>query len=261
MIRPPRLASTLCLLRDGAAGLEVLMVQREHSARFMGGAWVFPGGVVDEIDGSPLAHRTVTGAGDDLEWRAAALRELVEEVAIWVTDGSAAATGRRLFGDAVYEALESSGRHFDAGAMAYFANWVTPTMIPVRFDTRFFALAVGPGVEADPDPGELAAASWIPPGEALGLGESGEWTIPFPTLRVLEMLAGFATADAVTAHAEAVEVRKIVPRTRVGGGGEIEIVLPGEPDYEALGDAEPDPEALARAAEVRGSREAELGGS
>ena len=48
MIRPPRPASTICVFRDGPVGAEVLMVRRGETARFMGGAWVFPGGTVEQ---------------------------------------------------------------------------------------------------------------------------------------------------------------------------------------------------------------------
>lgn len=44
----PRLASSVILLRDSDAGPEVLLVQRTPKAKFMGGAWVFPGGAVDD---------------------------------------------------------------------------------------------------------------------------------------------------------------------------------------------------------------------
>jgi 8-oxo-dGTP pyrophosphatase MutT (NUDIX family) len=63
----PRKAASVILLRDGAGGLEVLLVQRNPGARFMGGAWVFPGGSVHDDDGGP------EGAG---------LRELQEEAGV-----------------------------------------------------------------------------------------------------------------------------------------------------------------------------------
>src|SRR5919199_502913 len=46
----PRQAATVIVLRGGSERLEVLMVQRTPRARFMGGAWVFPGGAVDAGD-------------------------------------------------------------------------------------------------------------------------------------------------------------------------------------------------------------------
>src|SRR5436853_3268082 len=45
---PARPAASAIVLRDSAAGPEVLLVQRTPKARFMGGAWVFPGGAVDD---------------------------------------------------------------------------------------------------------------------------------------------------------------------------------------------------------------------
>jgi 8-oxo-dGTP pyrophosphatase MutT (NUDIX family) len=43
-----RPAATVIPVRDGATGLELLLVQRNPASRFMGGAWVFPGGAVHE---------------------------------------------------------------------------------------------------------------------------------------------------------------------------------------------------------------------
>lgn len=55
------------LLRDGPGGLEVLLVQRSPEQRFLGGAWVFPGGAMTDAGESPAAT---------------ALRELREETGI-----------------------------------------------------------------------------------------------------------------------------------------------------------------------------------
>src|ERR1700749_4598486 len=72
----PRQAATVLVLRGGARRLEVLMVQRTPKARFMGGAWVFPGGAVDAGDGAG-AHR------------AAAVREVQEEAGLTLPDPAA----------------------------------------------------------------------------------------------------------------------------------------------------------------------------
>jgi 8-oxo-dGTP pyrophosphatase MutT (NUDIX family) len=63
---PARVAASVIVLRDAPEGPEVLLVQRTPKARFMGGAWVFPGGAVD--------------AGETVEQTAR--RELQEEAAI-----------------------------------------------------------------------------------------------------------------------------------------------------------------------------------
>ena len=69
--KPARQAATAIVLRDAPGGPEVLLVQRNPDSRFMGGAWVFPGGAVHEED---AGH-----AG-------AALRELEEEAGMRLAD-------------------------------------------------------------------------------------------------------------------------------------------------------------------------------
>jgi 8-oxo-dGTP pyrophosphatase MutT (NUDIX family) len=67
----PRVAASVIVLRDSEAGPEVLLVQRNPDARFMGGAWVFPGGAVHDEDGD---------AGR------AGVRELEEEASLVIDD-------------------------------------------------------------------------------------------------------------------------------------------------------------------------------
>ncbi|MBV9213250.1 MAG: NUDIX hydrolase [Actinobacteria bacterium] len=49
-VTEPRQAATAMVLRDGSRGLEVLLVRRNPDARFMGDAWVFPGGALQPAD-------------------------------------------------------------------------------------------------------------------------------------------------------------------------------------------------------------------
>ena len=63
----PREAASVILLRSGTAAPEVLLGRRNPGARFMPGAWVFPGGAIDDRDG---------------DLRTTALRELVEEAGV-----------------------------------------------------------------------------------------------------------------------------------------------------------------------------------
>ncbi|HET6551700.1 MAG TPA: NUDIX hydrolase, partial [Solirubrobacter sp.] len=73
VVSEPRPAASVILVRGGGEALEVLLVQRTHEARFMAGAWVFPGGAVDE--------------GEDAH--DAAIRELHEEAGVAVADRDA----------------------------------------------------------------------------------------------------------------------------------------------------------------------------
>src|SRR4051795_1322179 len=73
-VTTPRQAATVIVLRGGAEALEVLLVQRNPEQRFMGGAWVFPGGAVDAHEEGDLSHRL------------AGVREVEEEAGV-VLDG------------------------------------------------------------------------------------------------------------------------------------------------------------------------------
>jgi 8-oxo-dGTP pyrophosphatase MutT (NUDIX family) len=66
-VTEPRQAASIVVLRDAPDGFEVLLVQRNPQQRFMGGAWVFPGGAVH---------------ADDADHAAAAVRELEEEAGV-----------------------------------------------------------------------------------------------------------------------------------------------------------------------------------
>ena len=72
-VTEPRQAASIIVLRDSAAGPEVLLVQRNPAQRFMGGAWVFPGGAVH---------------AEDADHAAAAVRELREEAGVALPEGA-----------------------------------------------------------------------------------------------------------------------------------------------------------------------------
>ena len=188
----PRPAATVIVLRGGVVGLEVLLVQRNPAARFMGGAWVFPGGSVDRREG--------TG---DAALRATAVREVREEAGIELPD---------------------------PGALLPFSRWITPAEVKTRFDTWFFLAPLPDGATPRVDGGEVVDARWYPPAEALAAGRRGELLLVFPTIKHLEQLASFESVDALLAHARGREVRPVQPRV-LGSGETARIVLPGEPGY------------------------------
>jgi 8-oxo-dGTP pyrophosphatase MutT (NUDIX family) len=188
-----RPASTVIVVRGGAGALEVLLVQRTHAARFMAGAWVFPGGAVDPADG--------TG---DAGHRAAAVRELREEAAI---DG------------------------LGPGALVPFSRWTTPEGVRVRFDTWFFLARLPAGAVPAVDGAECIDLLWTTPAEALERRAAGTLSVMFPTAKHLERLSAWASADAVLAAAAADPVVPVQPRLVVRGD-ETHVLLPGEPGYD-----------------------------
>jgi 8-oxo-dGTP pyrophosphatase MutT (NUDIX family) len=190
----PRQAATVILLRGGAERLEVLLVKRNPAQRFMGGAWVFPGGAVD----------TAEGEGDAAH-RAAGVREVAEEAGV---------------------------RLPDPAALVRFSRWITPAMVKIRFDTHFFLAAVPDDVDARPDGGETVDLGWFSPQGALDAHRRDEIMLVFPTIKTLEQLARFGTADELLEWAGGREVEPVEPQV-VGEGETARIVLPGEPGYRA----------------------------
>jgi 8-oxo-dGTP pyrophosphatase MutT (NUDIX family) len=190
----PRQAATVILLRGGAETLEVLLVQRTPKARFMGGVWVFPGGAVDTTEGD-----------GDAAHRIAAIRELEEEAAI-VLD--------------------------DPGALVKFSRWITPPEVKIRFDTHFFLAPAPAGQEPRIDGDECVDFGWFTPRAALDAAIRDEIALVFPTIKHLEQLAAFASADEVLDYARGRDVDPVVPRV-VREGEVARIVLPGDPAHPA----------------------------
>lgn len=155
------LAGTALLVRDGVGGLEVLMIERPDRGSFAG-AWVFPGGVVEQAD----------AGGDEIDVaRRAAARETAEEVGLGVADE----------------------------ALVPFSCWTPPVKLPAgarkRVRTWFF---VGAAAEADLvlAEAEVVTAAWVRPGAMLARHERGEIRLFPPTWVTLHDLAAHADAAA-----------------------------------------------------------------
>ena len=86
-------SASLMVVRDGPAGLEVLMITRHAQAGFAGGALVFPGGKVDKSD-TEWAGRLPAHHGGDGAHRLAALRETFEECGLLLGRHAGSATPR-----------------------------------------------------------------------------------------------------------------------------------------------------------------------
>jgi 8-oxo-dGTP pyrophosphatase MutT (NUDIX family) len=188
----PRPAATVILLRRGGRhfdrGLEVCLVQRNPEARFMPGVWVFPGGAVDAEDGEGERAHRVCG-----------VRELREE----------------------------AGIELDADDLVPYSRWITPRIVPVRFDTRFY-LALAPAHSPPrPDGSETVDAGWFSPKSALEMHARDELPLVFPTIKHLESLLPFASAEEALEAAGRREVKAVEPEV-VGEGEDRRIVLPDE---------------------------------
>ena len=242
-----REASTVCLVRDTEPGLEVLMVRRTPSARFMGGAWVFPGGAVDENDAADSSSRSVASKDTNLaRWRAAALRELVEETGFWLWESGAEVTPDRPSGREIFTNAAERDERFAGNSLWYFANWITPEPLPIRFDTRFFAAVLPLDIDPAIDGIELVDSLWIRPADVVERADAGTWLVAFPTRKIVEFLGSFDSTDRLRHHIDAQStIEPIQPRLSIAND-RIEILMPDDPGFDAAAMEEQDPELMAK---------------
>ncbi len=268
-----RAAATIMLVRDGdgpeGPALEVCMLRRHIAAGFFGGAYVFPGGKVDDEDRSAAAVDACAGRDDPgasalldlpaggLAFWVAALRECFEEAGVLLAcrDGDRpgrvlidltspesrqglAASRASLNAGAVgfLDVLSEHGLRLAADQVHYFSHWITPQGAPKRYDTRFFVAALPPGQVPVHDEHETVDTVWVRPADALSRAAAGELDIIFPTMKNLQAIGRFTTSQELLSAAAAVEhVPTVMPRVVADERG-LRILLPGDPGYEeALG--------------------------
>ena len=181
---PPVPAATVITIRDGAGGLEALMLRKNSKIAF-GDMWVFPGGRVDAADRDPERP------DDDLAAaRRAAAREAIEETALVVP----------------------------SDAMLPFSHWTPPPITPKRFTTWFF-LAPAPDAEVVIDGGEIREHAWMRPSDALQRREAGDIELAPPTWVTLKALSSWATVDHAMAAVRELEPEHFETRVAVEAGG------------------------------------------
>ncbi len=246
----PRDAATVILLRDTEDGIAVFMVRRHAKSGFMAGAYVFPGGTLDEEDASSSLLARVVGRapeeaarllGEDDGTRAlalhvAALRETFEEAGVLHAEGAGTdalerVRDRLLKQETSFEtAVSELGLRLRADALTPLSRWVTPIAEKRRYDARFF-IARAPGEQrAVHDRIEVTAGEWFRPAAALERGARGEIQLFPPTLRTLEGLTPFSTVDQAVAHAASRPPPRVEPFFR-DFGSSWALTLPGDPEH------------------------------
>lgn len=191
----------MLVTRDG----RVLVGERGASVPFMSGFVAFPGGRVEPSDASffptppgdpAIAREVELGLGPDDDgrvhphtFRAAALRELVEEVGLLFAGGRTHAVPAALRSKPLAEICAALGVRLDPRELVFGGRWVTPGSSPVRFDTRFYlAITDAPDVEPTPSD-EFAWARFEPIDALLAAWRRFERLIGPPTRYALEVLA------------------------------------------------------------------------
>jgi recombination protein RecT len=235
----PRPAATIVLIRRAAPNFEALLLERPQAARFAPGAFVFPGGAVDVDDSASTWGQRLPPVGEQVAC-AAALRELFEETGILPAgsvepDGEAIGKARQglLDGRNLFSTLaERMDWDFSGAPIAYFARWITPRTVAMRFDTRFFLLLIEDG---DPTSvsvtDEHVSSIWIPPDRALQKSGAGELPLLFPTRKTLERLAGFKSRKEAFHSLREKTVEPILPKLDLRRNPERPL-MPGDKGYE-----------------------------
>ena len=257
-----RAAATVIVLRDAAGGdgYEVLMLRRHARSGFAADMWVFPGGVVDEGDGT-LSGEHWTGIDPDalaprfgltpqqvLAHYVAAVRETFEEAGLLLAhrrDGSAPDLSDpallQLRNDLADRAkavsfaawLSDGDLVVELDALTYLSHWVTPSVEPRRYDTRFFLARAPADQVAGHDRHETTDQRWVTPAEALAASKAGEMPMIYPTILTLRWLRDHATASTAIAAADAqTEVRRTQPHAELDDDGNfVRILHPDDAEY------------------------------
>jgi 8-oxo-dGTP pyrophosphatase MutT (NUDIX family) len=211
-----RPAATVVVVRDipATGGFDVLMVRRNDKVAFMAGAYVFPGGRVDDEDHAELSSTSaIVGEtrfsdltpDEERPYRIAAARELREEAEVDIQPRD----------------------------LVPLAHWVTPEIEIRRFDTRFFLVHVPANQEARHDGGETTALAWLTPAAAIDRCDRGEIVLPPPTWTTLKRLTSFRTADALMAWAKTATIVRVQPML-IRDAAQTLLTLPGDPTYPTL---------------------------
>jgi 8-oxo-dGTP pyrophosphatase MutT (NUDIX family) len=209
-------ASTVALLRNVDGGVEVCMLRRPGQSSFAAGAFVFPGGAVDDEDGDA-----------DFGYAVAGVREVLEEVGILIGRGEpgavegdleqriAAARAQVLAGGHFTSALAVHGLTITPGQLVYIAHFITPPREGRRYDTRFFAYATPSRYEVRLHDAEAVEGGWYRPEAMLAL-EFPE--IMPPTRLMCHEFARLGSVQAIlsTLGAHPVEVTDITPEIIAG---------------------------------------------
>jgi glyoxylase-like metal-dependent hydrolase (beta-lactamase superfamily II)/8-oxo-dGTP pyrophosphatase MutT (NUDIX family) len=262
----PRHSASLIVLRDGAGGLEVLMLRRaERAGDQNSGAAVFPGGHLDEAD--VHAHPLCVGLTDaqasarlrvdagGLNYWVAALRECFEESGLLLAlDASGRWADLDALGDAatlmalrqrlndgeldIASLCRQHGWRLATDRVAYFSHWLTPPGRPKRFDTRFFITIAPPNQRASADETESAELMWLKPADALAPERGLKlMLVTEETLRALSKFQG--AADALAFAERQRDVPLMMPRIGSDAKG-MRPVLPTHWAYAEIGRLDPD---------------------
>lgn len=266
-----RNAATVILTRDGDRGMEVFLMRRHRAQSFMAGAFVFPGGALDEDDADPALASYITGltaeqAAKNLQeinvlpqtafsLYMAAIRETFEEAGVLLAysrdgeplqypDEQTAARlsqARRALHQkelSLNELAKQENIRFAFDMLTPFAHWMTPDIEKKRFDTRFFLTRIPAGQTPLHDAVEMTESRWMTPLEAVTAHRNREIRLMPPTLRSLEDISDITDTASLIQSVQDKKIYPVLPQARKING-ELQLLLPHDPDYSIEGFKQP----------------------
>lgn len=242
--RDPAPASTVLVMRDGPAGIEVYVQRRPASMPFAAAHWVFPGGRVDPADLDPTIDERWSGPPPSTWARrlgvsdalarghlVAAYRETLEEAGILLVrdapPGTQVAHARRALLDGTRsfaDVARDLDLRLDTTLLQYWAWWVTPIGASRRYDTRFFLARMPSHADITPHDVEATDERWVAAGDPAAL------RLMPPTDHTLRDVLAHATTAAAMRSAAARRVTRVLPRLE---GGRVR--LPWDDDADPAG--------------------------
>lgn len=258
-------AATVILMREkpGGGHFEVLLMRRHAKQKFMGKAFVFPGGQLDKEDCHPnLADVAIGITAEEAKQRLnepglsdekalglffAAVRETFEEsevlLAIPETGGCIDFTDSEIrerfvaYRTMIHQhemTLEDLAKKeklvFSLDLLIPFAHWITPEVESRRFDTRFLMARMPPGQKPVHDAMEMTETVWTTPGKALLKQKTGELILMPPTLKTLEEMSQFSSVSDLLSFCLSRPIQTVLPQV-MSDGESLGIKLPHDPEY------------------------------
>ncbi len=259
-----RAASTIILVRENNKVLEVYLLKRGSKAGFMGGLYVFPGGVVDtddsgseawasNIDIDPdqiiekLGSRTLLKE-DALSFGIAAIRETLEEAGVFIAtcddkteeDFNSIALYRlnRDLPKSWFKAkIMEENWILSLSSLGRWSHWITPAQMKKRFDTRFFIAIMPEKQICKPDQIETNHGIWVEPQKALEQNLEEKIPLSPPTIVTLTELIKFKNLDNIRQEIQTRGWGNPLAPHLVSSPNGLVIIEPWDEMFDCLGDS------------------------
>lgn len=263
---PPRDAATVVILRDSPDGIEVFLVKRHDQSDVLGGAYVFPGGKLDDsdlqlaatghLDQEPgVLHAALAEPALSVDAACglyvAALREAFEECGVLFAQDVAHSHSLQLAqhiqaGQTFNQVLGDLQLRLQTRAVLPWSRWITPRMPSIsskRFDTRFFVAALPDQQIARHDNIETTESVWLTPRLALGQYWDHAITLAPPQIMTLAHLSRFPDVASALQAARQSPPFLIAPEPFTENGERV-LCYPGDPRHSVATLAMPGPTRL-----------------